>query len=532
MDAVASTDICLFESFRLDRRGGALSRRDEGGAYVSVAIGSRALDILGVLVERPGEVLSRTEIIDAVWPGMAVEDSNLNVQIAALRRVLDQDREGGSCIQTVPGRGYRFVAAVTRSDAHASQGGGRPPPRLSIVVLPLTSLSDDREQQYFADGITEDLTTDLSRLAGMIVISCNTAFTYRHKPVETKQIGRELGVRYVLEGSVRRSGSRVRVNVQLIDAETDTHLWAERFDRETGDLFALQTEITSRIAVALNLELIAAEAARPIESPDSLDCIFQGRALASTVGTRHVYAEAIRNFEHALALDPTSVSAQCLLASALAGRAIDNMTETGAVDVRRADELSQQAVAAAARMPYAHYARAQVLRAQGRCEEAIPEYETAIAFNRNWVNAISQLGQCKFLTGKIEEAIELVEQAMRLSPRDPNNSNWFSRIGMVRLLQSRIEDAIVWFERARSENPGHPTKHAHLASAYALKHDMDRAAAELAEARRLSGDDRYASMARLIATGFTGAGYWGVPKVRALFEATYFAGLRKAGMPE
>ena len=151
-------------------------------------------------------------------------------------------------------------------------------PRLSIVVLPFTNLSNDPEQQYFADGITEDLTTDLSRIADMFVISRNTAFTYRNKPVDTKQIGRELGVRYVLEGSVRRSGNRVRVNAQLIDAETDAHLWAERFDGDTGDLFALQNEITSRIAIALNLELIAAEAARPTEHPDALDYILRGRA--------------------------------------------------------------------------------------------------------------------------------------------------------------------------------------------------------------------------------------------------------------
>src|SRR6516165_6696108 len=136
-------------------------------------------------------------------------------------------------------------------------------PRLSIVVLPFTNLGDDREQQYFADGITEDLTTDLSRLGNMFAISRNTAFTYRNRPIDTKQIGREVGVRYVLEGSVRRSGSHVRVNAQLIDTETDAHLWAERFDCDTGDLFALQDQVTSRIAVALNLELIGAEATRP-----------------------------------------------------------------------------------------------------------------------------------------------------------------------------------------------------------------------------------------------------------------------------
>jgi TolB-like protein/class 3 adenylate cyclase len=149
-------------------------------------------------------------------------------------------------------------------------------PRLSIVVLPFTNLSDDREQQYFADGITEDLTTDLSRIAGMLVISRNTAFTYQGKRVDTKQIGRELCVRYVLEGSVRRSGNQIRVNAQLIDAETDAHLWAERFDGDMRDLFALQDEITRHIAVALNLELVRAEAARPTQHPDALDYIFRG----------------------------------------------------------------------------------------------------------------------------------------------------------------------------------------------------------------------------------------------------------------
>src|ERR1700736_2937561 len=159
MDALSSTDISQFEGFRLDRRAGVLLRRDERGGFAPMAIGARALDILGVLVERPGELVSRAEIMETVWPGTVVEDSNLNVQVAALRRILDQNREQGSCIQTVSGRGYRFVAPVTRAAPDA-----RPAPRLSIVVLPFANLNDDREQQYFADGITEDLTTDLSRL--------------------------------------------------------------------------------------------------------------------------------------------------------------------------------------------------------------------------------------------------------------------------------------------------------------------------------------------------------------------------------
>jgi TolB-like protein/class 3 adenylate cyclase len=181
-------------------------------------------------------------------------------------------------------------------------------PRLSIVVLPFTNLSDDPEQQYFADGITEDLTTDLSRIAGMFVISRNTAFTYRNKAVDTRQIGRELEVRYVLEGSVRRSGNRVRVNAQLIAAETDAHPWAERFEGNTSDLFGLQDEITSQIAVALNLELVDAEAARPIEHFNALDYILRGRAAVSNPRSRATYAEGIGLFECALALDPQSVA--------------------------------------------------------------------------------------------------------------------------------------------------------------------------------------------------------------------------------
>jgi adenylate cyclase len=400
-------------------------------------------------------------------------------------------------------------------------------PRLSIMVLPFINLSNDPEQQYFADGITEDLTTDLSRIADMLVISRNTAFTYRNKSIDTKQIGRELGVRYVLEGSVRRSGNRVRVNVQLIDAETDAHLWAERFDRDTGDLFALQNDITGRIAVALDMELLGAEAARPTENPDALDYILRGRAASLKPPSRARYAEAIPLFERALALDPRSVEARSLLASALSGRVVDQMTDSAAADIARAEELAGHALAASPRSALAHFAKGQVLRAQRRFMEAIPEYEMALASNRNWVNSLHALGQCKIFAGSIEETIPLVEQAIRLSPRDPHIGVYYQRIGLVHLLQSRIDEAIIWLEKALSANPEHPAAHAYLAGAYALNGETERAAAELAEARRLSSDDRFSSLARLWA-----AQYSGVPKIRALFEATYFAGLRKAGMPE
>jgi adenylate cyclase len=360
----------------------------------------------------------------------------------------------------------------------------------------------------------------------MFVISRNTAFTYRNKQVDTKQIGRELGVRYVLEGTVRRAGNQLRVTAQLIDAEIDAHLWAERFDRETGDLFALQNEITSRIAVALNLEMVAAEAARPTQQPDAFDYILRGRAELSAAPA-HNYPEAIRLFEHALALDPDSVEAQSRLATVLAGRVLENLTDSRDADILRAEGLIGHALAASPLDPLAHFAKGVVLRVRGRPEEAIREFETVLAFDRNATNSLFQLGWCKLMTGSIDEVIPLAEQGIRLSPRDPYIANWYSRIGLAHLLQSHTKDAVLWLEKARDASPRLPVPHMTLTSAYALRNETEHAAAELAEARRLR-QDYYSSIALLRAR----VGYWGVPKMSALYDATFFAGLRKAGMPE
>jgi adenylate cyclase len=400
--------------------------------------------------------------------------------------------------------------------------------RLSIAVLPFANLSNDPDQQYFADGITEDLTTDLSRIPDMLVISRNTAFTYKNKPADTKQIGRELGVRYVLEGSMRRSGNQVRVNAQLIDAETDAHLWAERFDSATGDLFALQNEITSRIAVALNVEVLAAEVARASENnPDALDYILQGRAALAQPPGLDSYGEAINSFEHALALDPQSDEAKAWLANALVGRVLDLHPSSSWSDLKRAETLANQALAGSPGNPPAHLAKGQLLRVEGDCDKAIPEFEMVIASNRNSSGALFALGECKLLTGSINEAIPLEEQAVRLGPRDPYVFNRYLVIGKVHLLQSRFEEAIVWLERARIGNPASPWPYLWLASAYALRGETDGAAAELSEVRRLLGEGSFPSIAQMKAHG-----YWGVPKIHALFETTYFAGLRKAGLPE
>ncbi|HYZ41537.1 MAG TPA: tetratricopeptide repeat protein, partial [Stellaceae bacterium] len=287
--------------------------------------------------------------------------------------------------------------------------------------------------------------------------------------------------------------------------------------------------ITSCLANALGVELIAAEAARPTEHPDALDCILRGRAVLLKPRTRDAYKEAIDLFECALALDPESVEAQSRLAAILVTSVLDRTADSAVADIARAEGLIDQALATSPRYAYAHFVKGQVLRAQNGREEAVLEYETALALDHNFVYALHSLAWYKLRAGSIEEVIPLVEQAIRLSPRDPAVGYFYRLIGTVHLLQSHIDEAIVWFEKARSATRVLPFPRSGLAAAYALKGETERAAAELAETRRLDGGDLFSSIARLKA--YPG-GWWGVPKIRALWEATYFAGLRKAGMPE
>jgi len=485
-----------------------------------VEVGSRAFDILLALIDADGGVVTKPKLMDLVWPGTAVEENNLAVQVHALRRALGEDRK---LVMTVAGRGYRF-AGEPRTE-HRARAETTPVPGLSIVVLPFTSLSDDREQQYFADGITEDLTTDLSRSADLMVISRQTAFAYRTKPADIKQLGRELGVRYVLDGSLRRLGDQIRVNAQLIDAEADIHLWAERFDGDTADLFALQNDITSRIAVGLDVELVRAEIKRPTVRPNALDHILRGRALyLGRAPTRENYAGQVAEYERALVLDPHSPRAQALLATTLSARVIDGMSGSIETDIAHAEMLADKALAAFPQGPLSHYAKAQVLRVRRRLAEAIAEYETVLALDRNWVFATAVLGFCKLMTGSIEEAIPAQERAIRMSPRDPSIWVFYFWTGLAHLLKSRVDEAVPWFEKARSANSEHALPHAYLAASYALRGEVPQAQAELNQARDLSGDGRFASITRLKAMGFFG--------VQELFEGTYFAGLRKAGMPD
>lgn len=326
-----------FDSFTLD-----IERLCLIGPSGRADLRPKSFDVLRHLVEHAGRLVTKDELIKAVWPNVTVTDESLSQCISEVRRILgDKDQR---IIKTVPRRGYLMNVPVLigggpavpepvptgngRTDPIAkdnaglaepggisisSMGEARPVfrPRLSIVVLPFANLSGKPEQDYFADGITECLTTDLSRISGSFVIGRHTAFAYKGKVVDLKQIGRELNVYYVLEGSVQRSGGRLRVNVQLINAEQGDHLWAERFDKPMADLFDMQDEIVSRLAHTLNAQLVAAEARRAVRSPhpNSMDVYFQGQALFNKAWTPECLAQARLLFERALELDAKNVEA-------------------------------------------------------------------------------------------------------------------------------------------------------------------------------------------------------------------------------
>jgi TolB-like protein/tetratricopeptide (TPR) repeat protein len=315
------TRVYALGPFRLHTQANILFRGVE-----PVALGHRAVLLLKVLIEQAGAPVSKEALIEAAWPGLAVEDGNLTVQIAALRRVFEQESGGESWIETLPRRGYRYVGPITaltdKGPAAATAVPSTPPlaipDRPSIAVLAFQNLSGDPEQEYFADGVVEDIITGLSHIKWLFVIARNSSFIYKGKTVDVKRVGQELGVRYVLEGSVRKSGERVRITAQLIDAENASHLWAQRYDRSLDDIFAVQDEITLSVVGAIEPAMRDAEIERvKRKRPDSLDAYdFVLRAMPYlTVTPMPQQANAAMPLlEQALALEPDYARAHGFLA--------------------------------------------------------------------------------------------------------------------------------------------------------------------------------------------------------------------------
>ena len=415
------------------------------------------------------------------------------------------------------------VFALARADA---PGAGKPgPPHLSIVVLPFTNIGGDPEQDYFVDGVTESLTTDLSRIAGSFVIARNTAFTYKGKPNDVKQIGREINVRYVLEGSVQRGGNRIRVNVQLIDAETGNHLWAERFDKPLADLFDMQDEIVARLARQLDAELVAAEARRAERAPDpdAMDLYFQGTACWHKGQSQEILTQARGYFERALARDPGNVDALLGAAWTDAMRGIFFLSDDRAQHLAAAETAATRVLSLAPNHAFAHFVLGCVQIFTNRVTQGIAEAERALALDRNLANAHAFIGAGKAFAGRAEETEAHVQEALRLSPRDSFAYQWMARVAANKLNLGAYAEAAQWARRSIEANRNYPLAHFWLAAALAQLGRLDEA--------RQAGKPGFA-----LAPGFTIARYRaGVQSDNPTYLAQrerIIEGMRKAGVPD
>jgi TolB-like protein/class 3 adenylate cyclase len=401
------------------------------------------------------------------------------------------------------------------------------PPRLSVVVMPFANIGGGPEQEPFVDGVTESLTTDLSRIRGAVVIARNTAFAYKGRRVDVKTIGRELNVRYVLEGSVQRGGNRMRVNVQLIDAETGNHLWAERFDKPLADLFDMQDEIVARLAGALNAQLVAAEARRAEQTPtpDSMDLHFQGLSWLNKGLTPENLVQARSFFESALSVDPGNVDA--LVGSAIADvrEGANSFVTDAAVAFAAAEAKLGNALSSVPDHARGHMWLGLVDIWTKRAAQGIAECEHALALDRNLAHAHSIIGRGKVFVGRAEETEAHVAEALRLSPRDTMAYIWMYFAGLAKLHLGKYEQAVAWFRRAIEANRNYPAANFNLAAALAQLGRIDEAHSAVRAGLALNPTFTV-SRARAALTARSDDRTY-LAQLEPIFD-----GLRKAGVPE
>ncbi len=480
----------LFEGCVLDT-----DRRELSRGTKLVPVEPQVFDLLVYLVRNRERVVSKDDLLASVWHGRIVSESALGTRLNAARSAVGDSGEAQRLIKTLPRKGLRFVAAVQEENAGMQAPTGladlaRPalalPTRPSIAVLPFTNMSGDPDQEYFADGISEDLMTGLSRIRWLFVIARNSTFVYKHRAVDVKQVARELGVRYVLEGSVRRAGNRLRISAQLIDALTGGHHWAERYDRELGDIFAVQDEITSSVAGAIEPHLLAAEGVRALSrSADDLEAWdLVARAQTHFWRLTQPDHEAAANIlERAIAAYPDYAPARSLLGFRLVFAA-----HMGWVDrdqgLLTGHQHATRALALDDRDSWGYIALGYWAMMERRTEELIAAFGRAVSLNPNSAAAHAHLGHIFAFAGRDREAIEHTEDAIRLSPLDPEMAFFLGGIAVAHYTAGRFAEAVRYTTEALRLRPGFQGAQRLRCASLAKSGLVDEARSLLATVRR------------------------------------------------
>jgi adenylate cyclase len=514
----------LFEEYAFDTDRRELHR---GADVVSVA--PQVFDLLDYLIRNRERVVSKDDLINAVWNGRSVSDAALTTRLNVARSAIGDSGEEQRLIKTLPRKGFRFVGQVREAREAAGSSPGEVaiesalavPDKPSIAVLPFENMSGDPEQEYFADGMVDEIITALSRFKWLFVIARNSSFTFKGRTVDIKEVGRRLGVRYVLEGAVRRASGKVRITGQLIDAVTGAHIWADRFERDLTDVFALQDEITVAVVSAIQLKLLQTEIAMAARRrPENLTAYdYSLRAVPQYyLSTREGLAEAIRLAHRALELDPrfglvAALASICHMNNLILGHSHDPQ-----FDRQEAVRLFRLALSVDDNDPET-LAVAAVVSAfmVGDSESEIEMADRAVALNPNSFRAWNCRGHVYRIAGLPEEAVRSFERALRMSPVDPELHRLFTGMGFAFIELGRFEEAIVAGKKALRQNPSHSGIHRCLASAFA--HLGRDAEAHDAAARLLELDPAF-TISESIARG-------GQSNAKLLIE-----GLRKAGLPE
>jgi TolB-like protein/Tfp pilus assembly protein PilF len=504
-----------------------------------VAVGPQVLDLLLYLIQNRAHVVSKDDVLDAVWSGRIVSESTLTSHINAVRKAIGDSGEAQRLVKTIARKGFRFVGDIR--EAPSSEASHSPkaepanpdetpsvapalPDKPSIAVLAFQNLSGDPEQEYFADGVVEDIITALSRIRWLFVIARNSSFTYKGRAVDVKQIGRELGVRYVLEGSVRKAANRVRITGQLIDATTGAHLWAERFEGSLDDIFELQDQVAASVvgAIAPQLERAEIERARrkPTGNLNAYDYHMRGTANVHQ-GTRDAIDEALSLFEKAIQLDPNFASAHAMAAWCYFWRKVNGWMADHPREVaegirmaRRAVELGRDDAVALARSGHA------LAHLDGDVDGGIALLDRAVMLNPNLAAAWFLGGFLRIWHGETDNAIGHFERAMRLSPLDPEIYRMQAGLGMAHLFAGHFDVASSWAEKASADLPSFLLVVGVVAASHALAGRSDEARRAMDRLRELDPALRISNLRD-----------W-LPIHRPDDLAVFADGLRKAGLPE